>query len=107
MLEPEGKRCWTLCYEEFHMDILPCVSNNRYYIEPDLTEIKLTHKLDNGSYIPKYSNPYKYHDWFEERMRVKPLLSRVKCVYLQFLNKKRKRLKFFGLNRFFHKCYLF
>jgi len=38
---------------------------------------------------------------------LKPLLSRVKCVYLQFLNKKRKRLKFFGLNRFFHKCYLF
>src|SRR5699024_105895 len=21
MLEPEGKRCWTLCYDEFHMDI--------------------------------------------------------------------------------------
>ena len=41
------------------------------------------------------------------KMVVKPLLSRVKCVYLQFLNKKRKRLKFFGLNRFFHKCYLF
>lgn len=81
MLEPEGKRCWTLCYEEFHMDILPCVSNNRYYIEPDLTEIKLTHKLDNGSYIPKYSNLYKYHDWFEERMRVKALLSRGKCVF--------------------------
>lgn len=71
MLEPEGKRCWTLCYEEFHMDILPCVPNNRYYIEPYLTEIKLTHKLDSGRYIPKYSNPYKYHEWFEERMRVR------------------------------------
>ena len=71
MLEPEGKRCWTLCYEEFHMDILPCVPNNCYYIEPYLTEIKLTHKLDSGRYIPKYSNPYKYHEWFEERMRVR------------------------------------
>lgn len=69
MLEPEGRRCWTLCYEEFHMDILPCVPNNRYYIEPFLTEIKLTHKLDSGRYIPKYSNPYKYREWFEERMR--------------------------------------
>ena len=79
MLEPEGKRCWTLCYEEFHMDILPCVPNNRYYIEPYLTEIKLTHKLESGRYIPKYSNPYKYHEWFEERMRVR--LDEVKKEY--------------------------
>lgn len=71
MLEPEGKRCWTLSYDEFHMDILPCVPNNRYYIEPYLTELKLTHKLESGRYIPKYSNPYKYHEWFEERMRVR------------------------------------
>ena len=71
MLEPEGKRCWTLCYDEFHMDILPCVPNQKYYIEPYLTEIKLTHKLESGRYIPKYSNPYKYHEWFEERMRVR------------------------------------
>lgn len=70
MLEPEGKRCWTLNYDEFHMDILPCVPNNRFYAEPYLTEIKLTHKLENGKYIPKYSNPYQYHEWFEERMRV-------------------------------------
>lgn len=71
MLKPEGKRCWTLCYDEFHMDILPCVPNQKYYVEPYLTEIKLTHKLNDGSYIPKYSNPYKYHEWFEERMRVR------------------------------------
>jgi len=71
MLEPEGKRCWTLCYDEFHMDILPCVPNQEYYIEPLLTELKLTHKQDDGRYIPKYSNPYKYHEWFEERMRMR------------------------------------
>lgn len=70
MLEREGKRCWTLCYAEFHMDILPCVPNQKYYVEPDLTEIKLTHKRGDGTYIPKYSNPYKYHEWFEDRMRV-------------------------------------
>lgn len=71
MLKPEGKRCWTLCYDEFHMDILPCVPNQKYYVEPYLTEIKLTHKQNDGKYIPKYSNPYKYHEWFEERMRVR------------------------------------
>lgn len=71
MLESEGKRCWTLCYDEFHMDILPCVPNQNYYVEPYLTEIKLTHKCDDGTYIPKYSNPYKYHEWFEERMRIR------------------------------------
>ena len=69
MLQPEGKRCWTLEYDEFHMDILPCVPKYDYYIEPLLTEIRLTHKLDAGNYISKYSNPYKYHDWFEGRMR--------------------------------------
>ncbi len=70
MLQEEGKRCWTLCYDEFHMDILPCIPNDSFYSEPFFTEIKLTHKLDNGSYIPKYSNPYKYHEWFEKRMEV-------------------------------------
>lgn len=71
MLQPEGKRCWTLCYDEFHMDILPCVPNQKYYIEPFMTEIRLTHKQDDGVYIAKYSNPYKYHEWFEERMSVR------------------------------------
>ncbi len=70
MLQEEGKRCWTLCYDEFHMDVLPCVPNGKYYIVPYFTEIKLTHKLDEGIYIPKYSNPYKYHEWFEERMQL-------------------------------------
>lgn len=71
MLEPEGKRCWTLCYDEFHMDILPCVPKDRYYVEPYLTDIRLTHKLENGMYIPKFSNPFEYHEWFEDRMRVR------------------------------------
>lgn len=71
MLEPEGKRCWTLHYDEFHMDILPCVPNKMLYIEPYLTEIKLTHKQENGVYIPKDSNPYKYHKWFEDKMKVR------------------------------------
>lgn len=69
MLDEEGKRCWTLNYDEFHMDILPAVPKNGIFIEPGITQIKLTHKLEEDVYIPKYSNPYKYHLWFEERMK--------------------------------------
>jgi hypothetical protein len=69
MLQTEGKRCWTLNYDEFHMDILPCVPKALLYMEPGCTEIRLTHKIASGSYIPKYSNPYRYHRWFEGRMR--------------------------------------
>lgn len=68
-LEDEGKRCWTMQYDEFHMDILPCVPKDDVFVEPYITGIKLTHKLDNGEYIPKYSDPYAYHTWFENRMR--------------------------------------
>lgn len=69
MLEDEGRRCWTLQYEEFHMDILPSVPKEVYYIEPENTAIRLTHKLDDGTYIDKFSNPAKYKIWFEERMK--------------------------------------
>lgn len=83
-LEEEGKRCWTLNYDEFHLDILPCVPRNTYYVEPLLTEIKLTHKKENGEYIPKYSNPYKYHEWFEEKMRVQA--TEIRKVYAMYEN---------------------
>jgi len=81
MLESEGKRCWTMQYDEFHMDILPCVPNGSSFNEPTFTEIKLTHKNDDGSYIPKYSNPYKYHIWFERQMR--QVLKRHKQLYAE------------------------
>lgn len=68
MLEKEGKRCWTLQYEEFHMDVLPSVPKNIYYVEPGMTEIRLTHKVDEDIYIDKYSNPCEYRRWFESRM---------------------------------------
>ena len=69
MLEEEGKRCWTMQYDEFHMDILPCVPKDMCYMEPHRTAIMLTHKNDSGEYSPRFSNPYAYHEWFEERMR--------------------------------------
>lgn len=69
MLEPEGKRCWTMQYEEFHMDILPCVPKEMYYMEPHLTSIMLTHKNEQGHYEPRFSNPHAYRIWFEDRMK--------------------------------------
>ncbi len=69
MLDEEGKRCWTLNYDEFHMDILPATPRNIVFIEPNETNIRLTHKESEILYAPKYSNPYKYHLWFEERMK--------------------------------------
>ena len=68
LLEKEGKRCWTMQYDEFHMDILPCVPKEQFFIEPYLTAIKLTHKNEAGVYEARFSNPYAYHIWFEKRM---------------------------------------
>lgn len=68
LLEKEGKQCWTMQYEEFHMDILPCVPRLEYFIEPYITDIKLTHKIADGYYEERFSNPYAYHIWFEKRM---------------------------------------
>lgn len=64
--EGEGKRCWKMQYNEFHMDILPCVPKS-IYKEPDKTDVRLTHKINNTMYEDKYSNPYGYHTWFEQQ----------------------------------------
>lgn len=69
ILDKEGKRCWTMQYDEFHMDILPCVPKDEQFVEPSSTAIKLTHKKETGIYQPRYSNPYAYHTWFEDRMK--------------------------------------
>lgn len=66
--EGEGKRCWKMQYNEFHMDILPCVPKS-IYKEPDKTDVRLTHKINNTMYEDKYSNPYGYHTWFEQQMK--------------------------------------
>ena len=64
-LEPEGKRCWTLAYEGFHMDILPCTDD---VAAASGTAIRLTHRREDGSYSDKFSDPRSYADWFEGRM---------------------------------------
>ncbi len=80
-LEQEGKRCWTMQYNEFHMDILPCVPKEKVYLPLVSTAIRLTHKLDNGEYTPKYSDPEAYHDWFVERMNLNHNLLEKKSAY--------------------------
>ena len=69
-LEPEGKRCWTLNYDGFHMDILPCVPRHSIYLQPNFTEIRLTHKTGFDTYEPRFSNPQKYIEWFEQQMSI-------------------------------------
>lgn len=73
MLQPEGKRCWTLKYADethFHMDILPASPNN----ENDRS-IKITHKKEDNNYEYRISNPEGYAEWFDrlqedERKRI-------------------------------------
>lgn len=64
-LHPEGKRCWTLDYDVFHVDVLPCVDDLRR----GGTAVRLTHKDPvTGEYSDRYSNPRGYARWFEGRM---------------------------------------
>ena len=79
-MNPEGKRCWTLEYDEFHMDVLPCVpDSSQANLEYGSSAIRLTHREDTGRYSNRYSNPKGYCKWFEGKME---------CV----LNKERTRL---------------
>lgn len=60
--EGEGKRCWTIQYDNFHMDILPCVPLSADRSED--TEIRLTHRVAPLEYESRYSNPEGYLEWF-------------------------------------------
>lgn len=65
----EGKRCWTIDYNQYHMDILPCVP---YSLDMKDTRIRLTHKQPDGAYISKYSNPEGYRQWFLSNAKKRP-----------------------------------
>lgn len=71
-LDEEGKRCWTLKYPDFHMDILPSVPqlNQSTIFDRKNTEIRLTNKEEEGVYSDKISNPKAYREWFIEQMEV-------------------------------------
>ncbi len=63
MLQPEGKRCWTLKYADgshFHMDILPSSPTGKLD-----NSIKITHK-ENEKYEFRISNPQGYAEWFDK-----------------------------------------
>lgn len=64
MLQPEGKRCWTLKYSDnlnFHMDILPAIPKGK-------EAIKATHKQEN-TYEFIDTNPHGYAEWFKNKMK--------------------------------------
>ena len=85
--EPKnGKRCWTLNYHDeakFHLDILPCVDDSKYFLE----QLKILEYATTTSYKEKavaitdkesevygeisdewqISNPQGYFLWFRER----------------------------------------
>jgi hypothetical protein len=68
MLEPEGRRCWTLEYAEqdgvgFHMDVLPAVPDARGLLD---TAIAITHRTAT-TYSWSASNPRGYGVWFDQK----------------------------------------
>ncbi len=84
LLQPEGRRCWTLQYEEsahFHLDILPAVPDQNYYFYLETlgvptnqarTSIAITDKLrPNYTRIDpdwQQCNPKGYAAWFRQQM---------------------------------------
>jgi hypothetical protein len=93
MLDPEGRRCWTLDYSEddgigFHMDVLPSVPEGKNEVGEIArmgvpqsfasSSIAITHKEGEVNYLWKPSNPEGYAEWFE---RIKqPIYERVRAA---------------------------
>ncbi|MBI3919584.1 MAG: nucleotidyltransferase [Betaproteobacteria bacterium] len=66
LLDPEGRRCWTLEYTEqdgvgFHLDVLPAILDGRGLLD---TAIAITDKKGE-SYFWSASNPRGYGVWFD------------------------------------------
>lgn len=63
----EGKRCWTLKYPKFHMDILPALPDQEgdYNVNKD-DGIIIT---DKDLHHWQFSNPKGYNAWFKNEMR--------------------------------------
>lgn len=68
-LDDEGKRCWTLHYAGFHMDILPSTTAQKSEGGPYPEDaLRITEKGPQGAYSFRSSNPKGYKKWFEGRM---------------------------------------
>lgn len=63
-LSKEGKRCWTLEYDEFHMDILPAIPKCDSFDKDNDADIKITHTENHIDYSFKESNPFEFRNWF-------------------------------------------
>ena len=68
LLDPEGRRCWTLEYAEqdgvgFHLDVLPAVPDDH---GPEGTAVAITDKSEAG-YSWSASDPRGYGSWFDAK----------------------------------------
>uniref|UniRef100_UPI00402B2146 nucleotidyltransferase domain-containing protein n=1 Tax=Methylomonas sp. PHL2-19 TaxID=3438878 RepID=UPI00402B2146 len=71
LLDPEGRRCWTLEYAEqegvgFHLDVLPAIPEHRGLLS---TPIAITNKNED-SYTWSASDPRGYGSWFDSKNAV-------------------------------------
>lgn len=92
MLDEEGKRCWTLQYSDYHLDVLPCVP--RTLQESTDTKIRLSHK-DDGIYSACFSNPKAYKEWFIGEMGT--VFSQIREQYAAKRNVEIEEIKLFQL----------
>jgi Second Messenger Oligonucleotide or Dinucleotide Synthetase domain len=65
----EGRRCWTLKFEGFHIDVLPAIPNT----EAIPNGILIT---DTKLYRWQFSNPIDYSKWFKQRQIIRFELER-------------------------------
>ena len=71
LLDPEGRRCWTLEYAEqndvgFHLDVLPAVPDAQ---GSPSAAIAITNK-ENNAYTWSASNPRDYGAWFSHKNEI-------------------------------------
>ena len=62
----EGKRCWTVEYSNYHMDILPAMESDTYSTTKEL--IMTNKENEKSNYEFRTTNPEAYKDWFIKRM---------------------------------------
>ena len=62
-----GKRCWTLNYKDYHMDILPCKPDPRPATYKDIKSVIATHTDDGFTFREVYTNPKGYLSWFLDK----------------------------------------
>lgn len=91
-LDEEGKRCWTLNYADFHMDILPCIPNDT---NKQSTVIKITEKNDDDEYNFSLSNPKGYKKWFVGEMQ--SVFNESRSIYAQEKKVEIEDVKLFKL----------